>query len=129
MEPIIENAHRIGKRGTSEPRQNIAKLLYRPQRKEVLVKCRRALHDSPFFITEDLTPEDFKKKASLRPVMSAAFKEGETTSFHKWQAIYQWGGSCIMETSHLKLHLHTLRILKEFLTHSLQIVSLYSRVK
>ncbi|KAJ8019095.1 hypothetical protein HOLleu_42532 [Holothuria leucospilota] len=30
MEPIIENAHRIGKRGTGKPRQIIAKLLYRP---------------------------------------------------------------------------------------------------
>ncbi|KAJ8023500.1 hypothetical protein HOLleu_35959 [Holothuria leucospilota] len=81
MEPVIENAHRIGKRSTGKPRQIIAKLLYRPQRKEILLKCRRALQDSPYFITEDLTSEDFKKKASLRHVMSAAFQEGKRPRF------------------------------------------------
>lgn len=80
-ETVIENAHRIGQHRNGSTRHIIAKLLYRPQRMDILVKARRALDQTSFFNTEDLTPEDFKKKSLLRPVMNAAYREGKRPRF------------------------------------------------
>ncbi|KAJ8019400.1 hypothetical protein HOLleu_42041 [Holothuria leucospilota] len=95
---IIENAHRVGQRRPNKPRHIIAKLLYRPQRQEVLTSARRSLANTAFFITEDLTQEDFKTKARLRPLMDKAFKEGKRPRFRNGQ-LFVNGEPYIEQTS------------------------------
>ena len=45
---VIENAHRIGRQRLDKPRHIITKLLYRPQRQEVLSVARRSLANTIF---------------------------------------------------------------------------------
>ena len=52
LEPVIENAHRVGPRADNKPRAIICKFLYRPERYKVFQK-KRDLQDG-VWITEDL---------------------------------------------------------------------------
>ena len=81
IDAIIENAHRLGAQKVGVTRHIIAKFLYRPQRVDVIVKARKALQNTPFFVTEDLCSHDFEKKKELRPVMAAAYREGRRPRF------------------------------------------------
>ena len=93
----IENAHRIGKHQTGKSRHIIAKFLFRPERQSILAKARRSLEGTKYFVTEDLTPEDFRKKSKLRPVMNAAFLEGKRPRFRNGQLYIN--GSLYVEPS------------------------------
>ncbi|KAJ8049573.1 hypothetical protein HOLleu_02365 [Holothuria leucospilota] len=81
----IENAHRIGKHQAGKSRHIIAKFLFRPERQSILTKARRSLEGTGYFITEDMTPEDYRKKSKLRPIMNAAFLEGKRPRFRNGQ--------------------------------------------
>ena len=81
IEPVIENAHRIGPRSDNKPRTIICKFLYRPERLRVLQK-KRDLQDG-VWVTEDLIWEDREKKKKLKDVMKVAFESGKKPRFHR----------------------------------------------
>lgn len=64
LEPVIENAHRVGPRADNKPRAIICKFLYRPERYKVFQK-KRDLQDGVWII-EDLIWEDREKKKKLQ---------------------------------------------------------------
>ena len=71
LEAAIENAHRIGpSREDGSPRPIIAKFLYRPERRDILRK--KKLLKNGIYISEDLIPEDRKRKNELKIVMQQA---------------------------------------------------------
>ncbi|XP_071794188.1 uncharacterized protein [Asterias amurensis] len=88
LEPEIENAHRSGrfpKMPTDQPRHILAKFIYRPERQQVLRRCKKALAECGIYIIQDLPAVDAAKKRSLKDVMSKAFQEGKKPSFRNGQ--------------------------------------------
>lgn len=61
----IENAHRIGKHQAGKSRHIIAKFLFRPERWSILAKARRSFEGTGYFITENVTPEDYRKNQNF----------------------------------------------------------------
>ena len=79
LEPVIENAHRVGPRADNKPRAIICKFLYRSERYKVFQK-KRDLQDG-VWITEDLIWEDREKKKKLKDVMKEAYESGKKPRF------------------------------------------------
>ena len=81
LEPVIENAHRVGPHredGTARP--IIAKFVYRPERHNIL-RRKKDLKNG-VYISEDLIPEDRKRKTELKDVMKQAYESGKKPKFH-----------------------------------------------
>ena len=80
QKPVIENAHRVGPlRDDGSPRPIIAKFLYRPERRNILRK--KKLLKNGIYVSEDLIPEDRKRKNDLKAVMQQAFESGKRPKF------------------------------------------------
>ena len=80
MEPLIENAHRLGTvRDNGTPRPIMCKFSYRPERFQV-VKRKRELNN--VWITEDLIQEDRQRKSELKAILKEpAFEAGKNHDF------------------------------------------------
>ena len=81
LDVVKENAHRTGKARGNQPRQIIAKFLYRPDIRRIMMR-RRDLKDG-VFVTADLIREDREKKAEYRDRMKAAYNEGKKPRFYR----------------------------------------------
>ena len=80
QKPVIENAHRVGpSRDDGSPRPTIAKFLYRPDRCDIL--RNKKLFKNGTYVSEDLIPEDRKRKNDLKAVMQEAYKRGKRPKF------------------------------------------------
>ena len=72
QKPVIENAHRVGpSRDDGSPRPIIAKFLYRPDRRDIL--RNKKLFKNGTYVSEDLIPEDRKRKNDLKAVNDLNF--------------------------------------------------------
>ena len=80
QKPVIENAHRVGpSRDDGSPHPIIAKFLYRPDRRDIL--RNKKLFKNGTYVSEDLIPEDRKRKNDLKAVMQEAYESGKRPKF------------------------------------------------
>ena len=77
----IETVHRTGKKSENRPRHIIFKVRDYHDKIQILRKKGDSLKDEDFYIIDDLTEEDMKKKRRLRPVMEQAKRENKQVRF------------------------------------------------
>ena len=76
QKPVIENGP---SRDDGSPRPIIAKFLYRPDRRDIL--RNRKLFKNGTYVSENLIPEDRKRKNDLKAVMQEAYGSGKRPKF------------------------------------------------
>ena len=67
--------------GKQLPRHIVATFRNISDRHEIMRNKSRVLKDTGFFITDDLTEADVKRKRELQPVMEQARREGKNVKF------------------------------------------------
>lgn len=76
----IERAHRVGKKGSANPRTIVAKFLRFPDREKIL-KSSNKLKGSSLGINEDLCEASVKKRKDLLPQLKQARSAGKIAYF------------------------------------------------
>ena len=87
QKPAIENAHRVGpSREDGSPRPIIAIFLYRSDRHDILRNKKQFKNGT--YVSEDLIPEDRKRKNDLKAVMQEAYESGKRPKFRNGKTLY-----------------------------------------
>ena len=85
---MIENAHRVcPQREDGTPRPTIAKFVFRPGRRNIL-RRKKDLKNG-VYISEDLIPENRKRKTELKDVMKQAYESRNKPNFHNGKLYIQ----------------------------------------
>ena len=80
-DPVIENAHRVGKARDGKTRQVIARFHSRAIRCDVITGARDKLKNTNYRIMDDLTAKDLEEKRRLKPVMNKLYQEKQRPRF------------------------------------------------
>lgn len=85
----VDNAHRTGRAafvaGVRRPRHLIFRVVNYVDKHEIMWKKREALKDVNYFITDDMTKLDLRKKEELKPVIDEAVRQRKKWKFRNGQ--------------------------------------------